>query len=43
MTEILKLGTFKNSYEYVQGFKGKDRHTKRTIEGSQKRTRNYFF
>lgn len=46
MTQILKLadkGTFKNYYEYVQGFKEKNRHAKRTIERSQKTTRNYFF
>ena len=46
MTQMLKLadkGNFKNYYDYVQRFKGKDEHAKRKDNGPQKRNRNYFF
>lgn len=46
MTQRLKLadkGNFKNYYDYVQRFKGKDEHAKRKDNGPKRETEIIFF
>lgn len=45
MTQMLKLadkGNFKNYYDYVQRFKGKDEHAKRIGNGPKRETEIIF-